>query len=267
MIELKYIGCHYKEDTTFLIDRPEGSKDYLLLLFHSDIYVILNDQLEHLSPGSLILYSPNYPQYYYNSYSGIDNDWFHFNAKDFESFLSSIQIPCNTPIYINNITFFHQFFLSIEKEHLMKDIGASMMMNYMIKSLFIHLSRDYNSTDTPIEKTPHYEYERLFREVRSRVLSQMDYSWTIHEMSSLVGLSRSRFSYLYKNIIGLSPKEDLMTARINMAKHLLQSNNQPISSIAEKVGYTNIYQFSKQFKNFTTLSPTAYRNKKRTPML
>ena len=66
MIELKYIGCHYKEDTTFLIDRPEGSKDYLLLLFHSDIYVILNDQLEHLSPGSLILYSPNYPQYYYN---------------------------------------------------------------------------------------------------------------------------------------------------------------------------------------------------------
>jgi two-component system response regulator YesN len=55
----------------------------------------------------------------------------------------------------------------------------------------------------------------------------------------------------------------LTDIRIQRAKELLQSTNAKIKQIGEAVGYSNIYYFSRVFKNKTGITPVLYRKQNR----
>lgn len=259
MIQLKYIGCHFIESQNFMIHRPNGSNDYLLLLFHTEVYMWLNDEKKLLKPGALILFTPSTANHYHNPYKGFDNDWFHFNADDFTHFINDLNIPLNTPFYVNDSPWVHKQIQLIEREYILKDIGYTTQIHNLISSFFIQLSRKYNSYDSH-GHNPHYmALETVFREIRSTILTQLSKSWQVEDMAKMANLSKSRFTYLYKSFFRISPKEDLLSERFNMARHLLKSTTLNIAQISQKVGYENIYHFCKQFKKITSFSPTAYR--------
>ncbi|HEX3021498.1 MAG TPA: AraC family transcriptional regulator [Lachnospiraceae bacterium] len=257
MLSLDYIGCHYKESPTFLIDRPSGCSNYLFLLFLSDIYIVVDSEKKHFESGTAILYTPAHPQYYHQPISGFDNDWFHFSGLELESFLSELQFSVNTPFKVKDINDIHKRIQIIEREYLMKDINYEWMVDNRIKELIIHLSR--NNAFRVDNTQNSSDMESRFRQARSIILSQLEKPWTIHDMAKLLDLSQSRFSHIYSSIFNTSPKNDLMTERMNMAKFLLQSQSYTISEVASKVGYDNIYHFSKQFKKQTGYSPSSYR--------
>lgn len=259
MICLKYIGCHFIEGQDFIIDQPHGSGDYLFLLFHSEVYMKLNGKITLLKPGALILLSPETNYCYYNKLHGFDNDWFHFTDPGFNIFITDLRLPINTPFYLNDILWVHKTIQSIERENLLKEIGYRTQVSNLISGFFILLSRKREQDIRPYSDT----LELQFKDLRSRILTNISNKWTIDEMCGSVFLSRSRFSFLYKSFFGISPKEDLLTERFNMACYLLTSTGSSISFISQKVGYNNIYHFSKQFKSITNLSPRAYRNKHR----
>ena len=83
--------------------------------------------------------------------------------------------------------------------------------------------------------------------------------WTLEEMAGLCGYSQSRFSSIYKETYGISPIEDLIRERIKSAGRLLRYSNMPISEVADAVGFTSLYYFSRAFKKETGVSPTEYR--------
>ena len=72
-------------------------------------------------------------------------------------------------------------------------------------------------------------------------------------------LSRSRFSVVYNNLFGTSPKADLINARISKASYLLTLGTMSIADIAEQCGYQNVYHFIRQFRTITGVTPGKYR--------
>jgi AraC-like DNA-binding protein len=222
----------------------------------------VHNNMVQLKPGAMILYEPNAKHYYHNPRKGFDNDWFHFNAEYFYAFSKEIGLPLNTPFYIHDVPMVHTQIQSIEKEYLLKELGYQVQINNMISSFFLLLSRAYNSHDTHGNQPHFIALENLFREIRSTVLSSLSKEWTVDGMANMSGLSRSRFTYLYKSFFRISPKDDLISERFNMARHLLTSTNQNVTQIAKKVGYENIYHFCKQFKKITAMSPSSYRDTK-----
>ena len=88
----------------------------------------------------------------------------------------------------------------------------------------------------------------------------MDYKrdWSIDEMAELVHLSASRFFTLYKNIFGVSPKEDLLKSRIQHAEMLL-SQGYSVKEVATLSGFSNQYNFIRQFKKLTGQTPGKYK--------
>ena len=102
---LRYIGFNYQENNQFIISRPEGSKDYLFLLFTTSVNLIIDGNAITTEPFALILFEPDYPQYYSNQRDGFINDWFHFTSDDFIDLLSTLELPLNRPFYISQIDF------------------------------------------------------------------------------------------------------------------------------------------------------------------
>ncbi len=85
----------------------------------------------------------------------------------------------------------------------------------------------------------------------------------IKELADFVGINRSYLSSSFKKATGSSPKEYLLKLRMEKAKSLLETTQIPISSISSAVGYEDPLAFSRIFKRYSGLSPTDYRENKK----
>jgi transcriptional regulator GlxA family with amidase domain len=81
----------------------------------------------------------------------------------------------------------------------------------------------------------------------------------VAELAKRVGYSRGHFTELFRLVTGTSPGEYLITARIAWAKQVLVQTTTPVSTIARQAGYREQPYFSRQFRERTGLSPTAFR--------
>ncbi|EGL20121.1 MULTISPECIES: AraC family transcriptional regulator [unclassified Paenibacillus] len=86
-----------------------------------------------------------------------------------------------------------------------------------------------------------------------------------HEVISLDLLARQYkyspryLSMKFKQQTGTSPIEYLIQYRINEARKLLSETDETLGVIAEHVGYSDEYYFSRLFKKYTGLSPSRYQ--------
>ncbi|GIO41607.1 AraC family transcriptional regulator [Paenibacillus apis] len=83
--------------------------------------------------------------------------------------------------------------------------------------------------------------------------------WTLASLAERLGTSPRQLQRGFKTRFGHSPMEHLISIRLEQAKLLLSKNELPISRIAEEVGYTDTYYFSRLFKKYMGLSPRSYR--------
>ena len=83
----------------------------------------------------------------------------------------------------------------------------------------------------------------------------------LRSTAAAVGLHFNYLSQLFKKITGCTFNHYLNMYRIQKARELLDSGEKYISSIAERVGFTDQLYFSKVFKKYTEVSPKYYRSK------
>ena len=95
--------------------------------------------------------------------------------------------------------------------------------------------------------------------LRSEITNDPKKNWTLSKMAEFCGYSESHFSTLYKKNYVTSPISDLIKIKMEHAKLLLKYSSLSVSDVAEAVGYSSIYYFSKYFKNHYNVSPTEYK--------
>jgi transcriptional regulator GlxA family with amidase domain len=81
------------------------------------------------------------------------------------------------------------------------------------------------------------------------------------ELAGTAGWSVPHLHDRFKERLGLSPHQALIRRRIQVARELLASTNDPIKSVAGKCGFTTASAFCVQFKKSTQLSPKEYRER------
>lgn len=254
MITIDYMGTNYIESKSFVIDRPKGSGDYLFLLFKTEIYIRINGEMRHYPSGTALLFDPTYGQYYLNAQKGFLNDWIHFHGPEVVEWLETTGFIVNQPFHITDVMAIENLISAIELQYLKKAPTSLALVDTLLKMLILTTQKDQD-----LHQITQTTTEDLLRDVRSKVMRQLSYPWTVSEMGQIMGLSRSRFSTLYKALFGLGPKEDLNNERMLLAKHLLTNPTLSIGQIALKVGYESLYHFSKQFKLKYGLAPSTYR--------
>ncbi|WNR42097.1 helix-turn-helix transcriptional regulator [Paenibacillus roseipurpureus] len=82
----------------------------------------------------------------------------------------------------------------------------------------------------------------------------------IIDIAKQLGYSPAHCNRVFQKAYGISPRHYLSTIKLRQAKLLLMDPTLSIEHIADKLGYKDLSQFSKQFKRWTNLSPTSYRH-------
>lgn len=83
----------------------------------------------------------------------------------------------------------------------------------------------------------------------------------VNAMVRLSGLAERSFKRRFQQATGMAPLEYVHTLRLEEAKHMLESGNQPIESIAQEVGYEDAGFFSRLFRRRVNLTPAQYRKR------
>ena len=80
-------------------------------------------------------------------------------------------------------------------------------------------------------------------------------------MVQLSGLPERSFKRRFQQATGMSPLVYVHTLRLEEAKQMLESNQQPIEAIANEVGYEDASFFNRLFRRSVCLTPAQYRRK------
>lgn len=83
---------------------------------------------------------------------------------------------------------------------------------------------------------------------------------SIEDIAVSCGLNRSYFGKIFREEMGKSPQEFLISYRMTKATELLKLTRLSIADIGNGVGYPNQLHFSRAFKNVYGISPRQWRN-------
>jgi AraC-like DNA-binding protein len=81
----------------------------------------------------------------------------------------------------------------------------------------------------------------------------------IEDIAAECGIGYSLFRRTFREAVGTSPGDFRNRKRIDTAKDLLKFTSSTLAQIAEQVGFSDQYHFSKQFKLISGVSPSDYR--------
>lgn len=237
-----------------IIHRPNGSGDYLFLYFMTKMKVTLGDTIVTALPNSFLLFPKDAPQIY-EAEDKFQNGFIHFSTDDAD-FTEHYHIPVNTIVYLPNPQSIADLLQEIYMEYNAKQEFSEERIDYLMHLLFIHFSRqlrpqsDHNGWNQAL-------YE-CFREARTQILTHINQEWTSESMAALTHLGVSQFYHYYQLFFSISPKAELLNARIERAKYMLRVDHTPVGIVALDAGFQSFSNFTRYFKKQCKMTPSEY---------
>ena len=238
------------------VRRPDIGELVVFCHFSDPVSVFLGKERTDILPGGCLFWDAHSNQHY---------EW--TDTLSYSSFVSDSScyplfekygIEFNTVYYPSNHDKITELIELVEMENNNKDKFHHYAMDTYIEQIFIILSR---ANKLKMESSAKSSQQiEAFNELRSIIRLNCQLSWSIEGLAKLVHLSAPRFYGLYKKIFGISPRQDLIQKRIEVAQKLLiEDKKTSISKISESIGYSNQYHFIRQFKQITGKTPGQFR--------
>ncbi|ROM53617.1 GlxA family transcriptional regulator [Pseudomonas rhodesiae] len=95
--------------------------------------------------------------------------------------------------------------------------------------------------------------------VQSHVLANLEQSFTVESMAALVDMSARHFARLFAKDVQMTPMVFLQGARIDRARHLLETTELPLKTVAFHAGFGSVRHMRFLFSEKLGLTPTQYR--------
>ena len=103
------------------------------------------------------------------------------------------------------------------------------------------------------------------RRVRDYIDSHISEPVLVADLCALVQRSEAHFSRSFKNTFGEPPHAFLIRRRVELAAQFMLKTDAPLSDIALRCGFTDQAHLSKQFRQSTGQTPSAWRRARKMP--
>ena len=139
-------------------------------------------------------------------------------------------------------------------------LGSYLVLKRLADILLLQLIREHVSSSTCRETgwLRALSDPRIGGVLRS-MHEKIEQPWTVGELASAAGMSRSAFALRFKEVVGETPLDYLTRWRVYRAAVLLREGDKKLNEIANAVGYDSDGSFNKTFKRIVGVTPGEYR--------
>lgn len=155
----------------------------------------------------------------------------------------------------------HCYSMIAERES--NQIGRYFMFKTHLMQMLLLVMREISDIEKTEQKGCNFEsYNKSY--AVNRIINYLNENYenkiSLEQIAHNIYLSPVYISKIFKEETGESPINYLIKIRLEKAKDiLLNSENGSIKSIANQVGYDDVYHFSKLFKKYYGVSPLYYK--------
>lgn len=252
LLSCGYHGIHYDG---IIRNRPTGSGSYTFIFFKSNSEVMVCDDTFHVEKNTFVLFQPTTPHYYRELESPFINDWFHCRGDELEALLLKVNFPVDTPVKASDPLLISRAVRELENT---LRLGGSLrddIIDCDLRSFFMKVGNLQERTAP--DKLNRYYIQ--FSELRNELYRHPQQNVSVSELASRLNMSKSYFQHIYKDLFNCSVMIDIINARLEHAKYLLDHSELSVTDIAGLCGYENDTHFMRQFKKFIGVSPRQYK--------
>ncbi len=241
-----------------------------------------------ITSGSLVLIRPNIPHKFYH-----DNDnpakiiWVHFDFNYQEDVYRLEELIQNNqsgyfnqqlaaPMYIRQNDYFEKRFVlpshvQTKKKAFMIKYFEQILNVFQEHNSWWQLSAKANllliiqgvleQIGSENQSYPQSNKEAIAENMKRYVREHYHCKITMQELSNYFGYNKDYLGKIFMDNTKGSLNTYINIIRVNKAKELLKRTNLSIKAIAELVGFSDVYYFSKRMKEETGISPKEWRIK------
>lgn len=183
--------------------------------------------------------------------------WVEFDGLRVKEALELAGLTMDSPIYRSNAK---DLSLELKNEMLYIAQHSGQSPFHLIGHLYLFL--DYLTRSSSARKMLQGGKIRDFyvREAMSYIEQNFQNDITIEDIAAFCNLNRSYFGKIFRDAVGKSPQEFLISYRMTKAAELLKLTGLSIGDISNAVGYPSQLHFSRAFKKTYGISPRQWRD-------
>lgn len=144
--------------------------------------------------------------------------------------------------------------------------GSLQIIRIALERFLIHIIRRYHTPYTAVKsnstkflKTTKQKGDQgIFSRVTDYLNIHLDEKLTIEKICKDNLIGRSQLQKIFQEQSGLGIIEYFSHMKIEAAKQMMRTDHLNFTQISEKLGYSSIHYFSRQFKKITGMTPSEY---------
>ncbi|MBN1675530.1 MAG: helix-turn-helix domain-containing protein [Kiritimatiellae bacterium] len=143
-------------------------------------------------------------------------------------------------------------------------VGAQNMADALLAQLLVELVRCAGGTTpaSPAESAAtNQNVKRICDACRDHIRANFRKPLSLAEVASAIAVSPFYLSHVFSRHTGSTFIEHVNEVRLQQARSLLVGTDLTVSEIADRVGYSDVYYFSKVFKKTYACPPTQFRKR------
>ena len=256
-IHLNSCGCQHLFGKDLAAHRPYGRRDYHILYITEGVCFVKVGGIEIAAKaGNAVFFFPGESHdYRFSGEIPTTSCYLHFSGEAPKTLLASVKASQKRVFFVGKSGTIEELFRKTEQEYLASLPFAQETSRGYLLAILSLLLRKISFFDTEAQTASVEKITSVCRYMQTVLADDLP----ICEFARICYLSESRFTHLFREIIGMSPVSYLIELRLTRAKELLKYTPLPINEIAMAVGIANPYYFSRLFKKHTGASPTEYR--------
>lgn len=233
----------------YCLERQSFDSFLLEVILDGELEVESDGLTQQAKKGSAILLDCHRP-HRYASATGWQALWMHFDGPGARGYYDWITRGGGPVLLPGDFKALHsriaELFRQFDACHIP---GEGQMAREIAGALGLLLEPPGEAAEEsgPLAEILHTINENLHRELSVRSLAEQAH------------FSEYHFIRIFRRAVGMSPRQYIITARMERACYLLKATNLPLERISEQVGYASDSVFCTQFKHRYGVTPTEYR--------
>lgn len=251
---------YYPKANNHYIERPHGINQHIIIYcVEGRGWVTINKQKMDISPSHFIILPAHTP----HKYGAMESDpwtiyWVHFKGDIATDVVSLITNHSQNYLpYLsfneNRIKLFEEICFHFEQGYSADTLRYVNMIFYHFLSSLLYEEKYNQAGKAPAKDVITLTIDRMKEKINTNM--------SLNDLAGLAHMSVTHFCNLFRIQTGFSPIEYFNHLKVQQACQALAFTPKPIKEIADELGFSDQYYFSRMFSRFMGMSPSEYRKR------